>query len=64
MDINEWPHVKAWQERLLERRAVKVGVDIPDKVDVEALKDPAEFQKFLAPHADWIQRLMKENAKV
>jgi glutathione S-transferase len=63
LDISEWPHVKAWHDRLLERRAVQVGIDIPSKVDGEMLKDPKEFKKFIAPHAQWIKQLMEENAK-
>jgi len=31
IDLNEFPKVKAWMEKILERPAVKKGLDVPEK---------------------------------
>lgn len=65
LDIDEWPHVKAWQDRMMQRPAVQKGVDVPTKVDLERLaSDPEAFKAYLANNTIWIRHGMEQDAKV
>eukprot|EP01025_Chloroclados_australasicus_P021352 TRINITY_DN2244_c0_g1_i1.p1 TRINITY_DN2244_c0_g1~~TRINITY_DN2244_c0_g1_i1.p1 ORF type:complete len:287 (-),score=13.83 TRINITY_DN2244_c0_g1_i1:245-1105(-) len=46
IDLNEFPHVKAWMEKILERPAVKKGMDVPEKNTLlEMINDPERVRK-------------------
>merc|ERR1711939_490448 len=62
VDINEFPHVRTWQNRMASRPAVQRGYNTPKKIDLEALaKDPQAFKKHLKTNEDWIRQGMEEN---
>ncbi|KIV92972.1 hypothetical protein PV10_04222 [Exophiala mesophila] len=65
LNIDEWPNVKAWQERMMQREAVKKGLDIPTKVDLEKMaSDPEVFKAYLANNTSWIRHGMEEDARL
>lgn len=65
LNINEWPNVKAWYDRLKERPGFMRGLDVPTKVDLERLaKNPDEFKAYLANNTAWIRHGMEEDAKL
>ncbi|KAL9108736.1 MAG: hypothetical protein Q9227_006532 [Pyrenula ochraceoflavens] len=64
VDIEEFPHLKAWEERMSAREGVGKGLNIPDKLTVkEKLKDKAAVEREAKEAAKWVQQGMKEDAK-
>lgn len=65
LKIDEWPNVKAWQERMMQRDGVKKGVDIPTKVDLEKVAlNPEAFKAYLDNNTAWIRHGMEEDARL
>ncbi|KAJ9603793.1 hypothetical protein H2200_011979 [Cladophialophora chaetospira] len=65
LDINEFPHVSVWQERMAQRPAVQRGSNTPKKIDLDSLaNDKQAFDKYLSTNAGWIRQGMEENAKI
>jgi glutathione S-transferase len=63
VDIEEFPHVKAWEEKMTARPAVDKGKDIPKKLTVkEKLKDPKHAEEEAKKASAWIQQGMKGDA--
>lgn len=64
VDLSEFPALKAWEERMLERPAVEKGRHVPDPHTIRDLgKNPEEVKKHEAESAAWIQKGMKDDAK-
>lgn len=64
IDIDEFPHLKAWEEKMAARPGVEKGRHVPDKHTIkELLKDKAEVEKRAAEAREWVQRGMAEDAK-
>ncbi|KAI9796961.1 MAG: hypothetical protein M1833_005907 [Piccolia ochrophora] len=64
VDIEEFPHLKAWEDRMLARPAVEKGRHVPDKHTMkEKQKDPQLMEKAAAEARAWIQSSMAEDAK-
>jgi glutathione S-transferase len=64
IDIDEFPHLKAWEERMAARPGVEKGRHVPDKHTIkELLKDKAEVEKRAAEAREWVQRGMAADAK-
>ncbi|KAJ5386603.1 hypothetical protein N7509_009144 [Penicillium cosmopolitanum] len=64
IDIEEFPHLKAWEERMAQRPATEKGRHVPSPHTVkEVLKDKAATEKAAAESRAWVQQGMKEDAK-
>ncbi|KAF7187274.1 Glutathione S-transferase-like protein gedE [Pseudocercospora fuligena] len=63
IDIEPFPHLKAWEERMWARPAVKKGANVPDPYRMkELLADKEAMEKHAAESKKWIQAGMKEDA--
>ncbi|KAH8664177.1 glutathione S-transferase [Xylariales sp. PMI_506] len=65
VDINEFPALKAWRDKLLARPGLEKGRNIPSPhkaLDHEKLSD-AELDKAAESARTWVQAGMKEDAK-
>lgn len=63
VDIEEFPHLKAWDERMLKRPGVEEGRHVPDPHRMkELLKDKAATEKHAKESAAWIQREQAKDA--
>ncbi|KAF8466981.1 glutathione S-transferase GstA [Kalaharituber pfeilii] len=61
VDIDEFPKLKEWEERLEKRPAFQKGVNTPAGKDIKALaKDTAQAEEEAAQAREWVQRGMKE----
>jgi glutathione S-transferase len=64
IDIDEFPHLKAWEERMAARPGVEKGRHVPDKHTIkELLKDKALVEKRAEEAREWVQRGMAADAK-
>lgn len=64
VDIDEFPALKAWEERMLARPGVEKGRHVPDRHRMkELLKDPKKMEEHAAKSRTWVQAGMKEDAK-
>jgi len=68
VEIDEFPALKAWEEKLAARPAVDKGQDIPTESQIKALKKNPEKMKEVVDKAAeeskaWIQRGMAEDSK-
>jgi len=64
VEIDAFPHLKAWDERMLARPAVEKGRNVPEPHKIHALKtDPDAAAKAAEAAKGWIQQGMKADAK-
>jgi len=64
IDIEEFPTLKAWEERMWARPAVQKGANVPDPYRMkELLADKEATEKYAAESSKWIQSGMKQDAK-
>ena len=64
VDIEEFPHLKAWEERMAQREGVEKGRHVPSPHRIkDLLKDKAAMEKQAAAARDWIQEGMKKDAR-
>jgi glutathione S-transferase len=64
IEIDEFPHLKAWEERMLQRPAVEKGRHVPSRHGIKDLiKDKAKMEEEAAKTRDWVQAGMKEDAQ-
>ena len=65
VDIEEFPALKAWEERMLARPGVEKGRHVPDPHGKlkEILKDPKKAEEYAAKSRAWVQAGMKDDAK-
>ncbi|KAL4953831.1 glutathione S-transferase [Aspergillus filifer] len=64
VDIEEFPNLKAWEERLAARPGVSKGQDVPDKFKIkELLADKKRADEEAAKARAWVQGGMKADAK-
>ena len=63
MDIDHFPLLKAWEERMWARDAVKKGANVPDPYRMkELLADKEAMEKHAAKSREWVQKGMKEDS--
>jgi glutathione S-transferase len=63
IDIDEFPSLKAWEERMTARPGVDKGRHVPDPHTIkELLKDKAKMEEHAAKSRAWVQKGMKEDA--
>lgn len=64
IDIDDFPHLKAWEERMWARPALKKGANVPSPYGMkELLKDKEKMEKHAAQSRQWVQQGMKEDAE-
>ncbi|KAE9376586.1 glutathione S-transferase [Stipitochalara longipes BDJ] len=61
VDINEFPELKAWKERMYARPGVKKGAEIPEPPNRD--DDPKTLEEIAKANREWIQAGMKADAK-
>lgn len=63
VDIDHFPALKAWEERMWARPALKKGADVPEPFKFkELLKDKAAMEKHAEDSKAWVQKGMKDDA--
>lgn len=64
VDIEEFPHLKAWEDRMAQRPATEKGRHVPSRHTIkDLLKDKAAMEKHAADTRKWVQEGMKEDSK-
>ena len=64
VDIDEFPALKAWDDRMLARPGVEKGRHVPDQHRMKELsKDPAKIKEHAEKSRQWIQQGMASDAK-
>ncbi|KAL1955176.1 hypothetical protein VTO42DRAFT_8941 [Malbranchea cinnamomea] len=64
VDIEEFPHLKAWHQRLLQRPAFEKGRNVPDPHRIRfEVKSREETEAEAAQARAWVQAGMKADAK-
>jgi glutathione S-transferase len=63
IDIDEFPTLKAWEERMTNRPGVEKGRHVPDHHGIkDLLKDKEKMEKHAAESRKWVQAGMKQDA--
>lgn len=64
VEIDDFPNLKAWEERMAERSGVEKGRHVPDPHRIkELLKDKAKMEQHAAESRKWVQAGMKADAE-
>ncbi|KAF3036291.1 hypothetical protein E8E12_003229 [Didymella heteroderae] len=64
VEIDDFPNLKAWEERMAERSGVEKGRHVPDQHKIkELLKDKAKMEQHAAESRKWVQAGMKADAE-
>ncbi|KAI0021970.1 glutathione S-transferase GstA [Xylariomycetidae sp. FL0641] len=65
LDMNEFPTLQAWVERMLKRPGVEKGRHVPEPHKYEEIQKMTEeeFEKRAAENRGWIMKGMKDEAK-
>ncbi|KAF3038431.1 hypothetical protein E8E11_005351 [Didymella keratinophila] len=64
VEIDDFPNLKAWEERMAERSGVEKGRHVPDPHKIkELLKDKAKMEQHAAESRKWVQAGMKADAE-
>jgi glutathione S-transferase len=64
VNIDDFPALKAWEERMTNRPGVEKGRHVPDRHAIkELLKDPKKMEEHAAKSRAWVQAGMKDDAK-
>ncbi|KAF2817696.1 glutathione S-transferase II [Mytilinidion resinicola] len=64
VEIDDFPALKAWEERMEKRPGVELGRHIPDPHKIKQLiRDKAAAEKYAADNRAWVQAGMKDDAK-
>lgn len=65
VDIDDFPHLKAWEERMLARPGVEKGRHVPVPHTIkELLKDPVKLAESQKQTAKWVQESQAKESKV
>jgi len=64
IDIDEFPHLKAWEARMAARPGVQKGAAVPEPNKMKELaKDPAKLKEIADKGKEWVQKGMADDAK-
>ncbi|USP78441.1 Glutathione S-transferase-like protein gedE [Curvularia clavata] len=64
VDIDKFPALKAWLDRMETRDGVEKGRHVPDRHTIkELLKDKAKMEEHAAKSRQWVQAGMKDDAE-
>lgn len=63
IDVDQFPNLKAWEDRMWARPALQKGANIPDPYRMkELLADKEKMERHAAESRKWIQQGMKDDA--
>lgn len=63
VNIEDYPYVQAWEDKMAARPGVQKGKDVPDPHKMkELMKDPKKMEEQAAAARSWIQKGMKDDA--
>ncbi|RAH48043.1 glutathione S-transferase family protein [Aspergillus brunneoviolaceus CBS 621.78] len=63
VDIDEFPHLKDWEERLLKREGVEKGRHVPSPHTIkEMIKDKEAAEKSMRETREWVLKGMQDDA--
>ena len=64
VDIEEFPALKAWEERMLARPGFEKGRHVPERHNIkELMADKGKMEEYAKKSARWVQEGMKEDAR-
>lgn len=64
VEIDDFPHLRAWEERMLARPAVEKGRHVPSQhKSKEELGDKEALEKQTKEHAEWIKKEQADDVK-
>ena len=64
VEIDDFPNLKAWEERMMARPGIEKGRHVPDRHGIkDLLKDKAKMEQHAAQTRSWVQAGMKEDAE-
>lgn len=63
IDIEEFPNLKAWYEKLKARPGFAAGLDVPQKNVYRDIKDPKEMERVAKEASAWVMKGMEEDKK-
>lgn len=64
IEIDEFPHLKAWEEMMMKREGVEKGRHVPSPHRIkEMMKDKEAVERHAAQSSAWVQEGMKGDAK-
>lgn len=64
IDIDHFPTLKKWEERMWARPAVQKGANVPTKYGMkELLADKEAMERHAAQAREWVQAGMKDDAE-
>lgn len=64
VDIDEFPTLKKWEERMMARPAVKQGNDVPHPSKIrELLGDPKAMDEYAEHSREWIMKGQNDDSK-
>jgi glutathione S-transferase len=64
VEINDFPNLKAWEDRLIKREGFEKGRHVPEKHGIkELLADPKKMDEYAKKSSAWVQKGMQEDAK-
>ena len=63
IDINEFPNLKAWVEKLKGREGVRAGLNVPERKEGSGtVTDPKELERIAKENA-WLRKQIEADAK-
>jgi glutathione S-transferase len=63
VDIEEFPNLKAWHEKLKARPGVSAGLNVPEKNKHKDVNDPKEQEKIAKETSAWVIKGMNVDKK-
>lgn len=65
VDINEFPHLKKWEDMMNAREGVKKGSNVPKPLKIKEMlaKDPKQAEEYAKSNSKWIMQGMAEDRK-
>ena len=64
VDIEEFPHLKAWEDRMAQREGVEKGRHVPSPHTIkDLLKNKDAMEKSAAQTREWVQQGMKKDSE-
>lgn len=64
VEIEEFPTLKTWRDRMMQNPAVKKGNDVPEPSEIlQLLGDPKRVEEYAKHHSGWIMKAQKEDEK-
>ncbi|KAK5122205.1 hypothetical protein LTR85_004115 [Meristemomyces frigidus] len=64
INIDDFPALKAWEDRMWARPAVQKGANVPDPYKMkELLADKERMERHAAQSREWVQQGMKDDAE-